>query len=137
MRRFPFWSVFLLSCVLAVGCAGARAKEQKLKCSADYVYDEPVEALWPRVQAYFRAQGFDLSPDSERYLLVTDVQAKRLPMETFQFTRYYMQAEPVGTLSARVRIYRWTFTSLVHHRMVGNPGELQVDSGAAGPPWTR
>ena len=131
--RGPFVQ-HMLALLLATGCAcsGQRgAARAQQAWTEEFVYAQPLSELWPRVEAHFRARGFGVTPLGQPFVLATDVQAEKLPWERFAFTRYYVRGEPEGA-GTRIRVYRWTFSTLQDRRTPGRSGQLEIDSGEAG-----
>ncbi len=106
------WAAWLLGVALLAGCA-AWQKESFIKEHAgNYVYEMPVEQVWPHVRAMLKEQGYTYRELPGRFLLVTEWKEENGASEMgASFSRYMVEGQEIDDTHCRVRFLRNSMTS--------------------------
>ncbi|MBF5044856.1 hypothetical protein FGE12_20825 [Aggregicoccus sp. 17bor-14] len=120
MRRHAGLGLAALWLGLAGGCTRALVPSARdvaraeLQQTAERVYPEPPAALWPRVEAYFRAQGYQVREPADAAhaspWLQTDYREVRVERTYRARARYHARVQPREGGGSELRIYRQTVT---------------------------
>jgi len=114
-RLVTFFSVLLLT-----GCAGLQREGFIHEQAGDFIYDVPVEQVWPHVLTLIEEQGFSFREDRSRHLLTTEWREEMSSSSiAASFTRYLVEAVKLDASHTRVRVFRNSMS------MSGGPGVVE------------
>ncbi len=109
MRRRAAW---LLGVALLAGCAALQRESFIKEQAAGYVYEMPIEQVWPHVKTMLKEQGYTYREAPGRFLLVTEWKEENGASELgASFSRYMVEGQKLDDTHCRVRFLRNTMTS--------------------------
>lgn len=124
----------LLPWLLLSACAHVGRDERLHRWASDFVYPEPVAQVWPRVETFFKQKGYSARRMEGRPVLITEWrEAFHGSLVTGAFTRYYVEARPVGPGSCIVRVLRYSMFTGGKARPRQGGGQDLVATYAADP----
>lgn len=109
------------ACVLLLaGCAAAQRESFIQQEVGEYVYERPASEVWPHAKALLEEEGYSYKEAPNGFLLATEWQEEMSGSKiAASFTRYLVEAVPLGPSRSRIRFLRNTMT------MGGGPGVVE------------
>lgn len=109
-----------LGLTLLLGCAAAQRDSFIHQEVSDYVYELPAREVWPHAKALLAEEGYAFKEAPNRFLLTTEWQEEMGGSQiAASYTRYLVEAVPLGRGQCRVRFIRNSVT------MGGGPGVVE------------
>jgi hypothetical protein len=108
------------------GCvATSEAMKDRLKHSlvGNYVYDQPIEVIWPEVQRLLKDAGYAAKETPDAFVLITDWQVADGSMVSGHSSRYLVQGKRIDVGRCIVRFMR--------HESIADSMPEHVTAGAA------
>lgn len=116
----PRLVAFLVAVVVLSGCAGLQRETFIHEQVGEYIYDRPITQVWPHVVGLMGEEGFSFKKHPTQYLLTTEWKEEMSSSSiAASFTRYLVEAVPLGEDHTRVRIMRNSMS------MGGGPGVVE------------
>jgi hypothetical protein len=139
------WAVAVAAVAISqVGCLATTAAmrdQMKHSLAGNYVYDRPIEVVWPEVQRLLNDAGYSAMETPDTYIIVTDWNVVDGSLVTGHSTRYLVQGKRIDLSRCVVRFIRHDSIadSLPEHmssgsaafttRAAGGYGEMRRRSG--------
>ncbi len=103
---------WLFGAVLLAGCATWQKENFVKEQAGVYVYEMPVEQVWPQARAMLTEQGYTYRELPGRFLAVTEWKEENGSSEMgASFSRYMVEGQKIDDTHCRVRFLRNTMLS--------------------------
>lgn len=104
-HAFP-WGGAVLAAVLLVGCAAQKRENYLRDRTAEHVYSQPLEEMWPRVKAVLQHQGYSWREMPNRFVLETEWKENGGGTLGHAYSRFLIEGMRLRSGGAILRVMR-------------------------------